>query len=70
MIASEKLAFEYSIIKMDIEGAEPFALEGMKASLEKFRPKIVMELNRPALAQFDATPQIFGIFSEAGHTSF
>lgn len=44
-----------AIIKMDIEGAELFALEGMKDSLEKFRPKIVMELNRPALARFDTT---------------
>jgi FkbM family methyltransferase len=44
-----------AIIKMDIEGAESFALKGMKVSLEKFRPKIVMELNRPALARFDTT---------------
>jgi FkbM family methyltransferase len=44
-----------AIIKMDIEGAELSALEGMKVSLEKFRPKIVMELNRPALARFDTT---------------
>jgi FkbM family methyltransferase len=56
MIASgEARVPSIAIIKMDIEGAEPFALEGMKASLERFRPKIVMELNRPALARFDTT---------------
>jgi hypothetical protein len=49
---------------MDIEGAEPFALEGMKASLEKFRPRIVMELNRPALARFDTgVADIWNFFS-------
>jgi FkbM family methyltransferase len=53
-----------AIMKMDIEGAELFALEGMKVSLEKFRPKIIMELNRPALARFDTTvADIWNFFS-------
>jgi FkbM family methyltransferase len=57
-----------AIIKMDIEGAEPFALEGMKASLQKFRPKIVMELNRPALARFDKTvADIWDFFSSRSY---
>jgi FkbM family methyltransferase len=57
-----------AIMKMDIEGAEPFALEGMKASLEKFRPKIVMELNRPALTRFDTTvADIWNFFSSRSY---
>jgi FkbM family methyltransferase len=60
----EALVPSIAIIKMDIEGAELSALEGMKVSLEKFRPKIVMELNRPALARFDTTvADIWNFFS-------
>ena len=33
------------LIKMDIEGAEPLALEGAKDLLRRHRPKIIMELN-------------------------
>ena len=34
------------LIKIDIEGAEPFALMGMRRTIEKHRPIMVMELNR------------------------
>lgn len=37
------------VIKMDIEGAEPLALEGMKKLLDKFSPKIIMEINGAGL---------------------
>ena len=39
---------------MDIEGAEAFALEGMRETLESSHPIVVMELNRPALARYGA----------------
>jgi FkbM family methyltransferase len=56
MIASGEASVpSIAIIKMDIEGAELYALKGMSVSLQKLRPKIVMELNRPALARFDTT---------------
>jgi len=69
MIASGEVRIpRIDIIKMDIEGAEPFALEGMQASLEKFRPKIVMELNRPALAGFDQTAaDVWNFFSSRSY---
>jgi FkbM family methyltransferase len=69
MIASgEASVSSIAIIKMDIEGAEPFALKGMRASLEKFRPKIVLELNRPALARFDTTvADIWNFFSSRSY---
>ena len=43
------------VIKMDIEGAEWSALRGMRRTLARFRPAIVMEVNRPALAACGAT---------------
>jgi FkbM family methyltransferase len=69
MIASGEASVpSIAIIKMDIEGAELFALEGMKLSLKKFRPKIVMELNRPALARFDTTvADIWNFFSRQSY---
>jgi len=69
MIASGEVSVSsIAIIKMDIEGAEQFALEGMKASLEKFRPKIVMELNRPAMTRFDTTvADIWNFFSSRSY---
>lgn len=38
------------LIKLDIEGAEPLAMRGAVALLERHRPKVIMELNRDALA--------------------
>lgn len=32
-------------VKIDIEGAELFALQGMKKSLEKFKPLVLIEIN-------------------------
>lgn len=33
------------VVKIDIEGAELFALRGMEKSLEKFRPRLIIEMN-------------------------
>jgi FkbM family methyltransferase len=72
MIASGEASVpSIAIIKMDIEGAELFALEGMKASLEKFRPKIVMELNRPAMSRFNTTvADVWNFFSSRSYKLF
>jgi FkbM family methyltransferase len=43
------------VVKMDIEGAELSALRGMQETIAQFRPKIIMELNRPALEYFGKT---------------
>jgi FkbM family methyltransferase len=43
------------VIKMDVEGAELSALNGMRATIERHRPKIVMEVNPPMLATFGVT---------------
>jgi len=38
-----------SMIKIDIEGAELFALKGMKTILDKFRPVIIMEVSEAVI---------------------
>ena len=40
------------LIKMDIEGAEPYALQGMVDTLKRCHPAIVMEVNRYCLKSF------------------
>lgn len=41
------------VIKMDIEGAELFALKGAEKALREFKPVIQIELNRKACENFD-----------------
>jgi FkbM family methyltransferase len=56
------------VIKMDIEGAELAALNGMQETLARLRPAIVMELNRPALAACGAThDQVWDFFARASY---
>jgi FkbM family methyltransferase len=43
------------VVKMDIEGAELAALAGMRETIARFGPAIVMEMNRPMLAAFGVT---------------
>lgn len=44
-------------VKIDIEGAEFFAIEGMEALLLKFKPTIYMEVNPDFLVAFSLTEQ-------------
>ena len=43
------------VVKMDIEGAEMSALIGMRETISRFRPRIIMEVNRPMLDACAAT---------------
>jgi FkbM family methyltransferase len=53
LLASNEITLSrLDVLKMDIEGAEVSALSGMRATIERFRPRIVMELNPPMLATF------------------
>jgi FkbM family methyltransferase len=46
------------LVKIDVEGYEPFVLRGMSRLIHRCRPRIVMEFNVPALQQFgQTTPQ-------------
>jgi len=43
------------VLKMDAEGAEMSALVGMAETIARFRPIVVMEVNRPMLARLGAS---------------
>jgi hypothetical protein len=47
------------VIKMDIEGAELAALEGMTGTLGRHRPTLLMEVNRDACTRLGYDPQEF-----------
>lgn len=60
-----------SFIKIDIEGAEYFALQGMQRTLEKFKPVILVEIQRFFLQGFDLTEeQVIGLIGEMGYEMF
>jgi FkbM family methyltransferase len=44
------------IIKLDIEGSELSALKGMKETLIKFKPALIVEINPETLSYFDLAP--------------
>jgi FkbM family methyltransferase len=45
------------VIKMDIEGAEPFAIAGGRELIERSRPTFFMEVNRMCLGQLGGSPE-------------
>jgi FkbM family methyltransferase len=45
------------LVKMDIEGAELFALQGGRPLFERFHPLILMEVNREALGKLNTDPE-------------
>ncbi len=47
------------VIKMDIEGAEWGALQGMASLIERFKPAFLMEVNREACLRMGYDPQVF-----------
>jgi FkbM family methyltransferase len=51
-IPLDSLYLTPNLIKMDIEGAEPYALKGMVETLKRCHPAIVMEVNRYCLKSF------------------
>lgn len=57
-------------IKIDVEGWEMRALEGMEATLERARPKVLVEINSGALARNRVTPRnIFEFFEKMDYSS-
>ncbi len=45
------------VIKIDVEGAELKVLGGLKDALKRFRPLVLIEINRKLLQKFDASPE-------------
>lgn len=60
------------LVKIDIEGSEPLALQGARSILEKFKPIVICEVNAEALAAVTGfSPQHFvELFYEIGYEPF
>jgi FkbM family methyltransferase len=69
LIASGDLTLSrLDLVKMDVEGAELSALTGMRDTIARFRPTIVMEVNRPMLATFGRTIEdVWSFFTGASY---
>ncbi len=58
------------LVKIDIEGAELFALRGMQATLQKFRPTLLMEISESVLGENSASStEIFNMMDEYGYSA-
>ncbi len=56
------------VIKVDVEGAEYMVLQGMRDTLLRFHPKVIMEVVAYHLANMNATPeQIFSMMKDLGY---
>lgn len=60
-----------SFVKMDIEGAEFFALQGMRRLLEQSRPLLMLEINPFFLNGFGISPdELAGLLTGLGYEFF
>lgn len=58
-------------IKIDIEGHEWQALQGMKETLARFKPGVMVELNATFLSRFDASAtDVFAYFKDLGYEPY
>jgi hypothetical protein len=58
-------------IKIDVEGAELFALEGMVKSIQKFKPVILIEINEETFRAANyATKDVVDFFYNLGYGFF
>lgn len=57
-------------IKIDVEGFEPFAIRGMRRTIEEHKPLVFCELNRGALAANRCAPETLILwFEDRGYSS-
>lgn len=58
-----------NLIKLDLEGSEMFALNGMRETIKKHRPKLIVEINKAALRTYGLTPkQLHSLINELGYS--
>ncbi|MGY5142912.1 MAG: FkbM family methyltransferase [Candidatus Nitrosopumilus sp. bin_32a] len=62
----EKLIDKLDFVRMDVEGYEKNILQGMKQSLQKFKPLIQLEMHLFIMGE-DATGSLFDFFSDLGY---
>jgi len=61
----------FDVLKIDIEGAELYALKGMQKSLKKFKPVILIEINNETFTEAGyGTKDILDFFNQLGYTPF
>ena len=59
---------DVSVIKMDIQGYEIFALEGARKTIEKCKPVIFIEIYEPCLRLYGKKPEdVFDWFKDVGY---
>lgn len=62
---------QIDVVKMDIEGYEPFALKGMQASLAKFKPIVFIEIEEVLLSKFNYKAEdVFQYFWNLGYSAY
>ena len=58
-------------IKIDVEGSEHAALAGAAAVLDRFRPAVIVEISRSALARCDSNPeQVFDLLTASRYAVY
>lgn len=61
----------FDFLKIDIEGAELYALKGMRVALEKFKPQILIEMNdRTFRSAGYSLTEMFDFLSELNYKPF
>jgi FkbM family methyltransferase len=59
------------LIKMDIQGAEPFALAGARKVLAQWHPTLMMEVHRPSLLALGSSPEaLWEMLREFGYQAW
>lgn len=55
-------------VKLDLEGAEYFALKGGSQTIQRFMPKIVLEMQAECMARYDITPKhVYDLLDQFGY---
>lgn len=69
--SNDKNLNSIDVIKMDIEGAEIYAIDGMVDILEKFSPVVIMEIHPKQIKEFGLSEKhIFNIMRQQGYKAY